>query len=241
MSRKKVLQWIEQFDDGDLECGMRVLQNIRYYSAPQIRGMLQTLVNLSYQRLRGIPRNKVYFVPVGRQGSGANILARALGGTARVSSSQVIHMLELHQLNANEVDGIVFLDDFSGTGDSLLDWWSNVEMMVRPKNARWVVAVLVLNYSVEEKLKDFTSEIVGVEHLSEEHNVLSPLSDSFTDPQKDALVDYCGRTNADEGFERGYGDCGLLMAFRHGCPDNSLPILWVQSSTWRPLFLRTAM
>jgi hypothetical protein len=241
MSAERVLKWVEQFDDGDLDCGIRVLQRTRYYSAPEIRQLLRRLVTLAYQRLEGIPRNKVYFVPVGRPGGGANIIARALDDIPGVRPNQIKHMLELDKLQASQIGGIVFLDDFSGTGNSLVDWWSNVEMMVRPKNAPFVVAVLILNQLAQEKIKQFATEVVGAEHLLENDNALSALSDLFNDAQKEAIFAYCKKTKCEAVFERGFGNCGLLIAFRHGCPNNSLPILWYTSSTWRPLFRRRAM
>ena len=240
INQGRVLEWIEQFDDEDLECAVQLLRNIRYYSAPRIREMLPTLVRRSYQKFRGIPKETIYFVPVGNQGSGSGIIARALRN-AGVDSDQIIHMLELNRLPDNEVGGIVFIDDFSGTGDSLVGWWETVEMMVRPKNADWVVAVLVLNESAEEKLHEFTPDIVWVEQLSDDDNVLSPDSLVFTEAEKQTILEYCARTECDERYLKGYGDCGLLLAFKHGCPDNSLPILWWPDSDWKSLFLRTAI
>jgi len=241
MSRQKVLQWVEQFDDEDLECGFQILQRIRYYSAPQIRGLVRQLVSLAYQQLPGIPRNRIYFVPVGRPGGGANIIARALDDIPGVRRNQIRHMLELDRLEPNQIGGIVFLDDFSGTGNSLVEWWANVEMMVRPKNAPFVVAVLILNHAARDKITEFTTDVVGAEHLSENDNALSAPSTLFNEDQKEAILAYCTKTKCEEIFVRGFGDCGLLVAFRHGCPNNSLPILWHGSNAWRPLFRRRAM
>ena len=42
-------------------------------------------------------------------------------------------------------------------------------------------------------------------------------------------------------FERGFGNCGLLLAFKHGCPNNSLPVLWYSRNNWRPFFNRRAI
>jgi hypothetical protein len=241
MSQNKVLKWIEQFHDPDLECGIRVLQNIRYYSASQIRGLLRTLVRLAYQAFPGIPKSKIYFVPVGRVGGGADVIARPLGDVPGIRHNRIVHMLELNKLRSDEVGGIVFLDDFSGTGDTLVTWWETVEMMVRPKNAPFLIAVLVLNHSARVKILQFSQEVISGDLLSENENSLSPLSVNFTGPEKETLVAYCTRTKSAEQYLRGYGDCGLLVAFRHGCPNNSLPILWHTANVWSPLFLRRGM
>jgi hypothetical protein len=36
----------------------------------------------------------------------------------------------------------------------------------------------------------------------------------------------------------GYGSLGLVYAFAHAAPNASLPILWVHTDSWRPLFDR---
>jgi len=36
----------------------------------------------------------------------------------------------------------------------------------------------------------------------------------------------------------GFSDCQSRVVFPTTCPNNSLPILWKETSTWKPLFKR---
>jgi len=238
MSNSRVLHWVSNFADEDLGLAVRVLQSIRYYSGSEIRRKVRELVRLTFRSLAGVRRNKIYFIPVGSLGSGASVLARALAGTPGVSRDRIRHMLELERIPPEQIGAIVFVDDFSGTGDTLHEWWTNVEMLVQPKRARIVVGILALNYRARPRIEEFANIVIGVDELDESHNVLSPVSGVFPDPDKETLILCCAKTGCRAEFVRGYGECGLLLAFRHGCPNNSLPILWQKSATWRRLFAR---
>jgi len=238
ISRASVARWVGQFDDGDLELAVKTLEKIRYYSGRDIRHMVHELVHRVYQALRDIPRNKVYFIPVGEIFGGAAILARALRDTPGVRPEQIKMMVHLQGVPKESIGAMVFVEDFSGTGNTLKDWWSNVEMLVLPKMAPVVIALLVLNSRARANVEAFASKVVSVDELDENHNVLSPTSDLFDAVEKETLLGYCERTDCQEKYLRGFGSCGLLVAFKHLCPNNSLPLLWHGSKKWRRLFKR---
>ena len=48
------------------------------------------------------------------------------------------------------------------------------------------------------------------------------------------LLEKYGRALAPRG-PLGYGGTGLLLAFEHSTPDNSLPIFWANTNHWKPL------
>ena len=63
-------------------------------------------------------------------------------------------------------------------------------------------------------------------------------SSIFSSKEKTALKAYCRRTACAPEYIFGKGECGLLLSFAYGCPNNSLPILWHQSGKWKRLFKR---
>jgi hypothetical protein len=241
VSPAHVLDWLSRFDDADIDLAIKVIEGIKYYSAPDIRRMVGILVSQIHRHLRKTRRNRIYYVPVGHQGGGASIIARALIQAPGVTREQVKHMLEVERMPKADIGAIVFVDDFSGSGDTLTDWWTNVEMMIRPRGVPIIVGLLVLNYMARPKIEKFASSLLPVEELQEESNVLSAQSAYFQQPEKDTILEYCRETGCGPEFERGYAACGLLVAFRHLCPNNSLPILWYNSKHWGRLFNRRAI
>jgi hypothetical protein len=98
----------------------------------------------------------------------------------------------------------------------------------------------VLNERAYERIRSFAN-VLAVEELGVNANMLAPESPTFSEEEKPRLFEYCQRTGCQEKFEGGYGQCGLLVAFKHGCPNNSLPILWFHDRNWRSLFNRRAI
>lgn len=177
---------------------------------------------------------------VGSLGSGSGTVARVLRDLTRGTKHRLLSMLEVANLEPGACDAIVFFDDFSGTGETLEKWWETVEPVVRPVNASIFVALLVLNGEARNRLQAF-AEVVAVTELDSAANMFAAESDAFTPVEKPRLLEYCKRTGLGPRYEAGYGQCGLLLAFKHGCPNNSLPILWAQNNNWRPLFNRRAI
>jgi hypothetical protein len=149
-------------------------------------------------------------------------------------------MLDVARLPAGEVDAIVFLDDFAGTGDTLVSWWENVESIVRPSNAAVFVGVLVLNERARPRIEEFAA-VLSVTDLDIEADVFAAESTVFSEERKATLLNYCRETGCGPRYEQGYGNCGLLVVLKHGCPNDSLPILWYGGTAWRTLFSRRAI
>jgi hypothetical protein len=239
MSRNRILQWLGQFADHHLQLGARVLQWITYYDAQEIRSLARQLLTAAWNAFPGVTHNRIVFVPVGEPGSGSAIIARAMRDVR--PRPNLLSMADLEKLDPADVSVIVFVDDFSGTGTQLFEWWQNVESLVRPKNAEIAIGLLVLNGRAKPRLAKFAAHTLRAVELNDSSDVFHAANQNSSASDKTALLYYCRRTRCHPQFHRGYGNCGLLIAFRHGCPNNSLPILWYRGPGWRPLFRRSAI
>jgi len=241
ISPNSLHKWVRQWGPGGVELAAKVLRQTRFYSASDIREMLQHLVNQVYQHVGDVPRARVAFVPAGKPFSGAVVLARALRDTTGVHRNQIRSVPDVLRAAEGEIDVAVFIEDFSGTGTTLESWWYTVEPGVLPKVRVVIFGLLVLNFAARPKLEQFTAQVIRVQELTAVDNVLSGDCPLFDPQEKALLLNYCTRTRCPEDYVRGYGQCGLLVAFKHFCPNNSLPILWCRSPEWRNLFRRTAI
>jgi len=240
MTPGRVVRWLAQFEDADLPLAAHVLRSVLYINATNIRAMTRQLFEMAIAEfaLRGIAR--AAFVAVGSLGAGSGTVARVLRDAIQGTNHRLLSMLELSRAAPGEYDAIVFIDDFSGTGETLEDWWTDVESIVRPVSTQVFVGLLVLNEMARSRIEVF-ADILAVEELDVTYNTLGAQGAAFTDDQKLRVREYCLRTGVALEYQTGYGDCALLIAFKHGCPDNSLPILWEKSDDWRALFNRRAI
>jgi hypothetical protein len=241
LDTSRVLRWLANFDDEHLPLAVRVLQGIRYYAASQIRAMARELVTIVMADFEGLDPKDVYFVHVGGLGSSSGIIMRVVRDLKESKDARIISMVDLEKLPTGEGSVLVFIDDFSGTGEQLKEWWERVEPLVRPKNACIVVALLVMNGRAREEIEGFADCLFCIDELKDQMNVLSEDSTQFDEGDKKTLKKYCQETGCEPVYVHGYGQCGLLVAFKHGCPDDSLPVLWYESEHWDYLFKRSAI
>lgn len=240
MTEARLLRWLDQFADEDLGLAIEVVKAVRYFDTANIRSMTKKLYRMITAELADRGFTSAVFVAAGGSGSGSATVVRALRELVRGTPYRIATMLEVASIVPGGVDAIVFVDDFSGTGDTLVEWWANVEPIVRPNNAAVFVGLLVLNERARPRLEEF-ADVLSVTELGPEANVLGNDSNVFSKEQQERLLKYCRSTGCSRRYERGYGACGLLVALKHGCPNDSLPILWHDGDVWRPLFNRRAI
>lgn len=239
ITRSKIIRWLRQVSSRRRALAAKVLASIVYFADSNINTMARQLVQVAYAEYSGLDKNRICFVPIGGAGSGAQQIARHLRSMRDVPRRCVIDLLELTRRPSEEVSVVVFFDDFSGTGETIVDWWDLNEPIIRPKNTDIVLGVLVLNGGARRRLQDLLGTVMSVEELPDSANVFHADCAGFTAAEKATLLRLCKRTGCGATFLKGWGECGLLLAFKHGCPNNSLPILWYEKEErWEPLFKR---
>jgi len=240
MSPARVLKWMLQFSEEDLPLAEKLLQQLRYFNANNLRALTRQMVEMIMNEVDGATPGGTVFVPLSREpGGGAEIVARVLRSLRNPVRPRIMTMVDLGEPPSN-VDTLVFVDDFSGTGDTLTEWWETIEALVRPLAARAVFAALIMTSGAAERVSEF-AVAASVLELGPDSNVLGDDNAVFDGSEKERIFAYCRDTGCDAALLRGYGECGLLLAFTHGCPNNSLPILWYGDKGWDTLFLRRAI
>ncbi len=238
IKQSKILRWMANFEDSDLGLASKILQEIRYYSSDNIWSMARNLARIVKQQFGSVQWHKVIFVPIGGPYSGSAMIARVLRETGTVNKRSIKYMAELEKMPRSQIEAIVFIDDFCGTGNTLKEWWEVNESIVRPKSVPFAIGLLVMNQTARSVIEGFAKTVLCIDELTDPDNILSSASTRFASGEKTRMVQYCKKTGCHPDYIRGYGNCGLLIAFKHGCPNDSLPILWWRSQSWEPLFKR---
>jgi hypothetical protein len=241
----KMEKWSAQFGQQNQQLVLKILSNIGYYSGPTIRQMVEKLIELVCTHLQLSDRKKILFVPIGEPYEGSAVIARALRDSRGIQPKQIKHQRDLAVTpKERNIRAIVFLDVFSGTGNQICDWWTNMETLLLPlahKSIKLILGILAMNYKAKETLKSIPADKINVSYLDIRHNILSEKSKVFFDSEKKLIRKFCRETNCSREYLYGKGECGLLIAFKHGCPNNSLPILWYESDRWMKIFRRRAL
>ena len=155
----------------------------------------------------------------------------------------------------SEVERLIFIDDFCGTGQQVIEMAREAVPQLR-RAAHNIGVDLEVWYLTLLATKD---GLGNVEHtnlfqrvrslsvLDDTYRVFGQKSQHFSDPpdyidknQCEEIMTYYGSRILPQA-PLGYGNCQLLLGFRHNVPDNTLPVIWLNATLpwWRPIFERS--
>lgn len=194
----RIARWLAQFPDQLRPVVGKALREISYYSASNIRAMTRQIVDSVYHGRRPEQRRRICFVPIGPPGGGSQVVARALRGMRDVPRGCVVTMADVERLPADGIEVFVLVEDFSGTGKTIRDWWSVVEQMFLPKNADLVLALLVMNHRARREVEAIFDEIISIADLGRAHDVFDELCERFSPKEKRGLLEACKATGCSE-------------------------------------------
>jgi len=242
-----IQSWLDQFDAVDRDLAARILDAVEFYGQSQIhlafRQSLNTLQGWDRSSSRRVGKWRFVAMSGSAGESGDSMLyqfrlANNLDG--KVFNNLFISRSDLLREKLSTDDTVVLLDDFSGTGNQVCEWWNNPQLAFGELLAGVGKVYLVLiaaSRIARNKITDETSICLMPAHeLHEGHNVFSDRCGYFSTHDRARLLHY-GKI-ADNNRPRGFGDCGFVVVFQHRTPNDSIPILHADHSQWIALFPR---
>jgi hypothetical protein len=233
--------WLQQFQESHRDIAARILDAVEYITSDATtlayRNLLTALPGWDRDPDR---RNGVWkFVPFSlSEGESGNAMmhtfrtANNLAG--RTHNSLFANWSQLASLGRQ--DTVVFIDDFSGSGSQVVDYWPTFDEVLA--NGPTVYLLLVATTTAAQtEIANKTSVNLRAEHIfNPSDNIFAAACKHFTKDEKDTLLTYCQRAYAKE--PRGHGSCGLLVVLAHKAPNNSIPVLHKVNQRWSGLFRR---
>ena len=256
----RIRVWLDQFTESSEQRLMfEMLSRTRFYSDAYIRRKMHDMFQMlgresTEQRKAGkLKRSDILVAYLDAPSKSGARLARIFAQEVNLYVDNVVEKGRVNeQLIARpNVQVLVFIDDIVATGDSaaqmLQELDSFIAQTVRERQIKvFFACVVALDdgwKSLEGVVESLQTkvDIKACEFLDSSARCFSASSSIFPDEQKrlDArlvALDYGKRL--EKNCPLGYGDLELCVAFEHGCPNNSLPVLWSDSVGWKPLFPR---
>lgn len=262
ITEDKVRSWIDQFPNlRDQLLMFKILKGVKYYSNTFVRERMKEIDGIVKRSfIQKVEKAKfkrsdiiVSYID-GPAKSGAEF-ARLYADEAKIYVDNVIEKGKIFEEveNRKDIQAIVFIDDFVGTGQSALEYLTNLKTVlqniIEKRELKIFFIAMVAYYNGWKKLEN---EIPGIgipiethacEILDESSRCFGEKSSIFSDQNereeaKKIAIAY-GRPIVKKN-PLGYGDLEIAVVFERGCPNNSLPILWSESINpqWTPLFKR---
>ncbi len=261
--------WLDQFATVEEQRSMfDLLMELRFYSGAVIREKLRDRHRSVVAELaaRGVvrkgrerrQRRETYNIVIsffGSHGKRGPTYAKHYADENQVYSNRIVRP---DHLNAkieefSDVKGIVFVDDFIGTGRTAQRELKEILEEITDSLEKAEICVFVVFISgfkraaerLEKNLRSVASDlrVTVAEPLDESDKCFSDMSAVIQDEARRARAkEIAGQYGKDlvKRSPLGYGNCQALVVFENTCPNNSLPILWSEGTKgrWRPLFPR---
>ena len=255
-----IRKWLEQFENAQEQRLMfKLLSNLRFYDEHTVRAKMHEAFGIVTRNIRtvlGSGSRVRYDVLVSSLDSSPAksglTYCRLFASENRVSAQSVMHLesLESRLDTAEEFQRLVFVDDFSGTGHTLVEGLrKNLSLLSRFNAAgvRIVVIALVGFDQARDVIEKFfdqnglDADVYFCDELGHEDRIFSEGSTVFREPNERELAKQAAEAKGvilERRHPLGYHDSQASVVFFQSCPNNTLPILWCENAGWFPLFAR---
>jgi len=260
ITEDRVRAWLNQFGENSKQRLMfKILQKINFYQEDAIRYTMpscQKIVNsVLVRKIIGGQRKRqdILVSYLDAPGKSGCQYARIFAVENEIYYRNVIERGQIcEEVRAKEeIKGIVFVDDFLGTGNSACEYFEQLaqecSFLFKEKELKIFFFVISGFMEAKEKVEEKLIEI-GLDAkvhicylLNESSKVFSEKSAIFRDAKERGEarnIAYEHGAKLVKNNPLGYGNCEAAVIFPDTCPNNSLPILWSESNNWIPLFKR---
>lgn len=256
-----VLDWLFNFTNDKYDQALSVLEKLEYFTENDIISLLNDRIKELIKRIqKGLI---VYFVPIGDFGKSSYLVAYYLKKTTAFKDFAIrntVHFvpstesLKTMTLPNNKYH-IVFYDDFLGSGGSLIDFRTDTKNSlifsgILKKRIEYIICLLYIDKSSIAINKSFPNiKIIGEQRFKVFHTDRSIFGsrESMRSIREFCFDEGKGLFYTKEKRKRidhplGYKNSQGILAFAHGTPNNTLPIIWSgnrkDGRRWVPLFPR---
>ncbi len=243
---RKIDEWLAQFDDEEQDFLLECLENYSYFRAAEYRHAIKNLYkDFDSKNPNWKEHSKIFMM--NRENGRVSNSNGFFVDFWKINNIKNECKYELDQFKDcfDLIDNIVFVDDYIGTGNSIVTYLENqLKKFPMLKFKSIHILCLYLTKSGELALKNYATDNTlslklyyykkGDKFFKEGHyysgnNLIEKIEmysriwdGKFTVPS----------------YKFGYGDIQSLCSINDNTPNNTLGIFWKKSSTYNPLFER---
>ena len=255
-----IRRWLEQFDSlEDQRLMFRLLSGLRMYDEHTVRSKMNEAFGIVTRNMRTVieagtrVRRDILVSSLDSSGAKAGMTyCRLFASENQIWSEAVnpIRLLKRRLSEKNEVQRLVIIDDFAGTGGTLVDGLKEhlETLKLANSNGIRVVLVVVVGFGrARDRVNRFITEsgleadVYLCDELGDEDRVFWEESTFFGNPEERDRARQIAESKGvvlERRHPLGYGDTQSAVVFYQSCPNNTLPILWSAKGGWSPLFPR---
>lgn len=257
--------WLTNFQPTEQIAAAAILDNLLYYSDTMMNALLRathrSLIDLL--QASSVDLNDAIFTRIEDETpnptDSGNIFCRKARYHLGIPEERLVEPADALQIVIASGCTLVLLDDFMGSSNQLVSTWTRPyqsgstksfeeAFKARPFNAHYIPLVTT-SRGLETASYLCPGITVTAGHvLGDEYSVRrvaelpsSPPVSDLADRIHHLLANYANRFELRNHMKQsdfalyGYDSFGLTVAFQHGCPDASIPLIWAKAPGWTPL------
>jgi len=251
-----VRSWLDQFETNiNQRLIFKILENLIYYNPANIKVKMKEIFRyIKAKQYQGKRVSNVLVSYLDRIGkSGVEYSKYFIEENSILARNSIEKNKILEKLNnpENKFKYLVFVDDFLGTGNSIIESVKKLKKdypEIFKKDIEILIGIVTGFQSAKElveqeldKINIKNIKIIICQPLDKKDKCFSNESRMFANSdEKRNAKDLC----LDKGYllsknaPLGYGGCESIVIFPETCPNNCLPILWAENKNFKPLFKR---
>ncbi len=262
-----VREWLSQFESIENQrYAFKLLENIKFYTNNEIRERTEELFIEVKKEIR--KSNEQYLSVKASERKTSGIIVSYLDNNPVKSGAEYAKIfVEKNNIykgysttpekiskkisESENIDAIVFIDDFIGTGNSIIEnlkpiLQQNEELLVE-KGILIIIGVItgfleakhkVIEFIKKQKVNISIKIMVPLDNKDKCFDDYSLIYPQRIERDKALMVFRNIGTKLERKNPLGYGDCQATVIFPNTCPNNTLPILWKETKDWKPIFKR---
>ena len=270
LNEVRVEDWLSQFGDiTGQRIAYKLLRRLRKSGYFNVASMFAAFKQL-HQIIISTEASSRHFAVKSKRRKTTNILLSYLGRSGKSGSSCQYYYRQANKIHAacamsqrqllqtlaksGEAQLVVFPDDIIGSGQTCIEAFKEfqdemVQWEIDAKRHTFYLATVVATEEGQKAVEDATGDAITVrvwKQLRKVDRAFSEVAKIFDSDEQlvhaRQLVNQIGK-DLEPKHPLGWRDGQLMVAFEHGCPNNTLPIFHKRGNTyrgkeWRPLFPR---
>lgn len=244
----KIVRWLENFEEKDLEHAYDLLQVFEYVNFPEMQYRLEGLLRKIFSELE--ENDRALVIPYGKFGKSGTLVTYPLSHSPFYEdledNGRISIKKDLDKIDVENFECIILIDDFIGSGKTFCDEYRDegIEEWILGRTELPKVCVLSTVIMSEGKKKIMETFRYIEVYAQERHKIFdrrsSPLLALGNFPKHYSNNSkYENLIKISKRYKGGFKNSQGLLAFSHGTPNNTLPIFW-WGKNWVPLFPRHA-
>ncbi|WP_423801816.1 phosphoribosyltransferase-like protein [Neobacillus sp. SAB-20_R2A] len=249
LGKEKVREWFNQFDPEDLDVASNIFSKIQYYDNETVKNLCK-IAFLEWQVKTKAKINETLFIPLGTSGKSGQMIGYLFRTANGIPPKLIKYQDFISKEDIIRYKNIVFLDDFTGTGNQFLtnitvqNILEYIEDIKDSKEAAPILSFVSLVSTMEarENINNSCGNILFISPQVRERSYFDDDDEfiNFNEKYGRNLYKFRG-----ESKHLGFGDIGETIVFFYNVPNNTLPIIWSSAfsnqinKNWIPLFQRS--